>query len=105
MGDGIGPALAHWREITRHVEKMTKPRCPAGWATSSPDERPSVVRPSAKKRLLGRDAEGLDVTHREVVADGEALTGHQRGLVRWVGRDATTDPLCDGALHDLLSAG
>jgi hypothetical protein len=58
-----------------------------------------------QEEVLGRDAEGLDVTHREVVADGEALTGHQRGLVRWVGRDATTDPLCDGALHDLLSAG
>jgi hypothetical protein len=70
--------------------RSRSPRCRGECATSSPRGRPSAQEAERQEEVVGRDAEGLEITRGEIVDRSEALTEHAKrafeetaGPVEW----------------------
>jgi hypothetical protein len=72
--DGIGPALTARREIPALVEKIAKPVLPRRMRDQLAERDAERRDAEHQDEVVGRDAEGVEVTRSEVVAGGEALT-------------------------------
>ena len=88
--DGAGPGLATRREIPSLVEKIAKPALPLRMRQQLADRE--EVRREAERQgeVIGRDAEGHEITRGEVVSPGEPLTEQAKcdleettGAVEW----------------------
>jgi hypothetical protein len=72
--DSVGTALAHRREIPRLVEKIAKPALPLRMRQQLADREEERREAERQAVVVGRDAEGRDITRGEVVGAGEPLT-------------------------------
>jgi len=88
--DGVGPALAVRREIPGLVEKIAKPALPRRMRDQLAARQAKRSQADRQEEVVGRDAEGLEITRGEVVANGELLTEEAKrdfeetaGAVEW----------------------
>jgi hypothetical protein len=72
--DGLGAALAARREIPALVEKIAKPALPRRMRDQLAERASERDQAARQTEVVGRDADGVEVTRDEVVALGEPLT-------------------------------
>lgn len=72
--DGIGPAIAVRHEIPGLVEKIAKPALPRRMRDRLAARQAERQDAERQEEVLGRDAEGVEITRGEVVAQSEPLT-------------------------------
>ena len=82
------PALTARREIPTLVEKIAKPVLPRRMRDQLAEREAERREADRQEEVVGRDADEVEVTRGEVVADGEALTDEaKRAFEETAGRE------------------